>query len=605
MGRHTSSCWFCAGMMATMLPFADSAGAQGHDPPNAMDVARARRALQAVIATADFGAPMPLARFVRAMEERMPPQDRVALRFDEAAFGKDLHDILQAPVRMPAVPRRMAIATALRLALSQDPDNHEYDFSVRARYVAITTPAGSAYTQTYDVSDLAPRARQVARRLPTLHGPDVATNSANTGPALLAHLIAKEIDPEDWGGAGRLGRLQIRNGTKLVIQTTASKQEQIEDMLAQYRRMLDLAVIMDARLIEVERAFYERELAPLFARKGPVAHDRLVVPVDAKMVALLQKENVILRGDPLKILPEAEEVFLSWHDVTRRSSPDGRDLAPPLDRAALTGFSLRVRPDVSADARCLRLRISQETVVVSAVVHSTVRDVVTGAQTELRTPSIRRIRRADVIEIHDLQPIVIAVDFPALAGRAWVALAEPRIYIDAEKDIAAAEKAPAGAAELPNQEKPRPDTKPQEPMPLPADPDVVAILKAIVQDMLTSPDFKESRALYGTAGDRGFALRDGDIGWPRAFAPDVPGFQLRSSSAGHCPGFENRLLGIRLDHFNLKKELGRRDHATVSLCLVNVRGIANGAPIGGCIVEYQARRADRQWIVEWISQIDP
>jgi type II secretory pathway component GspD/PulD (secretin) len=76
---------------------------------------------------------------------------------------------------------------------------------------------------------------------------------------LLIKLITSTIAPQSWSDVGGPGTIQyFPLGLALVINQTQDLQEQIADLLAALRRLQDLEVSLELRLISVSESFYER-----------------------------------------------------------------------------------------------------------------------------------------------------------------------------------------------------------------------------------------------------------------------------------------------------------------------------------------------------------
>src|SRR5262249_17299517 len=76
---------------------------------------------------------------------------------------------------------------------------------------------------------------------------------------LLIKLITNTIAPQSWSDVGGQGTIQyFPLGLALVVNQTPDIQEQIADLLAALRRLQDLEVAIELRLISVSEAFFER-----------------------------------------------------------------------------------------------------------------------------------------------------------------------------------------------------------------------------------------------------------------------------------------------------------------------------------------------------------
>jgi general secretion pathway protein D len=75
---------------------------------------------------------------------------------------------------------------------------------------------------------------------------------------LLVTLITSSIQPDRWTAAGGKGTIEyFPLGQALVVNQTAGVQEQIADLLAALRRMQDVQVILETRVVQVSESFLE------------------------------------------------------------------------------------------------------------------------------------------------------------------------------------------------------------------------------------------------------------------------------------------------------------------------------------------------------------
>src|SRR5205085_8300391 len=76
---------------------------------------------------------------------------------------------------------------------------------------------------------------------------------------LLMQLITHTVEPNSWEPVGGKGTIQYYPlGLALVVNQTQDIQEQIVDLLAALRRLQDLEVAIEMRLVSVSEAFFER-----------------------------------------------------------------------------------------------------------------------------------------------------------------------------------------------------------------------------------------------------------------------------------------------------------------------------------------------------------
>ncbi|MCI0455887.1 MAG: hypothetical protein L0Z62_02765 [Gemmataceae bacterium] len=94
------------------------------------------------------------------------------------------------------------------------------------------------------------------------HGAPMANPPKPPGSTIeaeLINLITKTIAPETWSDVGGKGTIQyFPTGLALVINQVQDVQEQVQDLLAALRRLQDLEVAIEMRLVSVSESFFER-----------------------------------------------------------------------------------------------------------------------------------------------------------------------------------------------------------------------------------------------------------------------------------------------------------------------------------------------------------
>lgn len=76
---------------------------------------------------------------------------------------------------------------------------------------------------------------------------------------LLINLIQNTVAPDTWSNVGGPGTIQyFPLGMALVVNQTQDVQEQVQDLLAALRKLQDLEVAIEMRLVSVSEAFFER-----------------------------------------------------------------------------------------------------------------------------------------------------------------------------------------------------------------------------------------------------------------------------------------------------------------------------------------------------------
>jgi hypothetical protein len=94
------------------------------------------------------------------------------------------------------------------------------------------------------------------------------------------------------------------------------------------------------------------------------------------------------------------------------------------------------------------------------------------------------------------------------------------------------------------------------------------------------------------------------LAWPKEFKPETQGHKLVEARRDPF-GNQRKVLGIRLDKFDLKQKKVDLLDTPIEICLFNTGGTANGAVIGGCSVYYVPKRVGDRWTVECYGTLDP
>lgn len=522
----------------------------------------------------------------------------------------------KTPVHLPLYPKVMTLYTALRLVVSQVPTN-DGDYVIGPNGVTITTFKAGAHTKEYDVHDLVREAKFI---LPSIRRTaestwagndwyDLEEIGPNDGAALLVRLVHNDLTPDVES------RVQVLNGTVLRVFTGAAGHRAIASRLDDLRHLADVAVVMNASLYEVDQEFYAKEIAPLF-KKTKDGKEPSLVSITESLVEKLKKRKLVQNGDQIKVSSGQRADFFS-HQQSFAYIPNPGDPAEqqwPKHRTGLEGVAFQVEPTICPDRRSLVLKIVQRVSQLVGINKAKVSDRATGKQVELDSPNLRKSSLSGTIEIDDGQPVLMAVDYrpPDAKDRRWVLVARPTLYIEEEeRQIREAAKNAAPEAEAKKENEPKKKIEPPAadppPKQIPLSKDAHEILQATVNAVLTDPVLKRSREFYGTPGDTKFALVHGrEFAWPKWFNPSVTGFEVdRSLSTTKCTAFKPRLLGIRLDKFDLtQKNVGHFD-APIEVVIFNAGGSANGAVIGGNRLYYAPKKEGKKWVVVLVGGNDP
>jgi hypothetical protein len=556
-------------LVAPGRPPSSAQGDKATDPDKKQDSARQRIQQlldEQLVETKAFQVERPLSEFLTALEKQLPKEKKVSLRIDGEAFGDKLAEIAATPIVLPAQRKTISLRRVLEVVVAKS--KIKLDYRLDGKGVALTTPQRAQYTAVYDIRDIVAKPEAVISVGFGLHANRDLDHLRNTEPAQKAALVVHMLGVLDFGGeqgaSADQEAIQILNGNRLVVHANAARHALIAEMLQALRRLGDVAVIMQARLYEVDDAFYTKlkntkyqSAADLAELEKKATGDEAPGPFMS-----LEKQKLILAGDELKVDNGAEVALLSRHQVVRcLPGPDqvGKDRQTILD-----GVSILAGVQVTGDRRFVRVKLTEKDAVVEAVEKLKIWFPMEQDK-QAESPIMKESTHSRVRLIPDGGSILLPVHYRPRAAeekkRWWVLSISPRIYIPEEEQAS-------------------------------RDINLTEILPALLADVLSNPRLKTTREFYGSPDDKRFALVDSDAWtWPEKIKPAVPGWQMVKAER-----MGKRLLGIRLDQSPDANKENPTNAITVTL--VNAGGSANGAVLGGCTIRYIAKPGAKGWVVE-------
>jgi hypothetical protein len=581
-------------VLIALAPADDKTNGEGTD--NQKKSAHIQQVLVDIrIDTTTFPEEMPFGQFLEAVRRQLPGEKKITLRLEEKELGKEACRLVDALVRCSG--KRTTFRTILRKALRQVTKDVELDYAIRKDGIVITRAPLAVRSVVYEVDDIVRDMPSLVPSFPNRFDADLFEDvESSDGIALLVRYLIFTCPPRPWE------KMEILNGTRLVVLASTYNHEGIVETLESLRGLSDTAVIMNARLYEVDRDFFRKCVAPFFAGDPPT-----ILAIDDGLLKKIVNHKLILESEDRKLRPNEKKMFLARHSVFGFSAGRNAETGQRVG-GGLAGVSFEVRPLVSGDHRYLRLHITQRVAQLVGIDKSKVLDPATGKDEPIEAPNVRRSSVSGTIEIPDAGAILMPVRYrPSAADRVWLLVARPYMWIELEQK----ERGPGGQttskgvwdSEVPKEEEPPP--KPAG-KPLALDDDGKAILQAVLTDVLTNPHFADTRAFYGTPADKTVALVDGDkLGWPKDFTAKLHGYKQVEPVQSDPFSEHRRLLGIRLDKFDLKEKKSHPFEGPIEICLFNAGGNANGGIIGGCSIYYRPRRDGQRWTVDFLGERDP
>jgi len=520
----------------------------------------------------------------QVIEEQILKKHGITISIDKDALGAEFSDLAATPLKMPRL-RSMLLGAILRwvqLRLSHD---GELDYRVRPNEIILTTSERAAYAKIYQIGDLLKDKawHTIERTWQDQSSPGYLPPGTIKDKGQRALILSKSLAAALTAHHSSYRRVQLINGSQVIVHASRSQHREIASrMFDSLRGAADIAVVMNAKLFEVDRAFYEKEIQP--ALSAARQKQNLLTPITLKLAERMQKQKLIIEGTKGSLGVCQEIPFLSLQNVAAYSRPSEGSSATLFE---WHGVVLSVHIDVSADRRRLRLKISEKAKQLLDV--KKFRQVDPKQQLsvlEMEVPSFKETATSATIAIDDGQPLLMKLQYrPSQPSDAvWMVLMQPIIYIEEEQELIRKQIIPDP---LKNEGiKPEP-VKPA--IRLPQTKDVKEILRVVVTDILTNPKLKSSRDFYGTPGDKGIAMIDGEFAWTKKVPPT--GFQLRRPYDGF--GSQSRLLGLTLEGFDLKKDPAE---AHVQVDFYNAGGTANGPGNGYCRISYSdGKRMEVGW----------
>jgi general secretion pathway protein D len=200
---------------------------------------------------------------------------------------------------------------------------------------------------------------------------------------VLMQLILTTVDPPCWsenGGKGTLNYYPL--GMALVVNQTPDIQEQVADLLEALRRLQDVEVSVEIRLVTVSQAFFEARTpceGGTNAKSRGIAKLKGLTFLDAKqlqqfMESAQEDRATVTMGTPRITVFDGQRATVSVSDelsyLTACKVVQVKDQAVvvPESQRLTAGFFLQVQPVVSADRRRVSMNIAGKLIEVDPVV---------------------------------------------------------------------------------------------------------------------------------------------------------------------------------------------------------------------------------------------
>jgi Flp pilus assembly secretin CpaC len=210
-------------------------------------------------------------------------------------------------------------------------------------------------TVTYSVADLV---------IPINMEPGDKKNDLPSREDELMKLIRATVAPQTWSDKGGQGTMQYFSiGMGLVIQQTPERHEKIRSLLADLRRLQDMEVAVEIRLINLSEG-YKEKFEGTNPAKDNQGNYRLNASQALEFVKFLQEDKgfnimqapklTVFNGQKAKISLLDQQTFLTRVNVSQEGG--NYSFQSGVDTISL-GQSFSVRPTVSPDKKHVNLNL--------------------------------------------------------------------------------------------------------------------------------------------------------------------------------------------------------------------------------------------------------
>ena len=547
--------------------------------------------------TRDLTKKMTLAQFLATVEKKSA-NNTFKIRLDADGLGKALAPFAAATVECKGLGEKAQLKYLVQIALAQAANQvgSELDYAIRRDGIVITWPRFAAYKAVYDLRKI------FGRTPPAEFGPRIILPNEDGHPNndqddLLRSTLLMTVRLRPWES------VELANGTKLVVNASTEKHGEFIDLVDQLRRLADLALVMNARVIEVDREFFDRHVAPLFV-KGPEGGEPAEIAlVPEALFKMLVDRKPLMVSDNVKFFPGRDSVFLSRHTAIRSSKTQEDSGSHTIE-----GFSFKASFRATADRRYVRLRISREVDQLMGLKKRKVQ--VSGrGEVEVETPDVHRSTVAGTVQIPDGAAILMRCGYRPISESSkdsvWLVLARPYIWIDREMDERGAKNIAEYSKGVWTEEFFKYDERPAATEAASLTDKSKEVLQAVLTDVLTNPRLKRVREFYGSTGSAKLALVDhGKFAWPKSLKLETHGYEVVQPKPDP---FVNRphILGIRVRQLETESpDTGQNDNS-VEIEISNAGGSANGVVAGATYLSYVVTRIKNRWVVKLDSFSDP
>jgi hypothetical protein len=432
------------GLFLLPIAFAQDESATTNEPDD-KTIARIQKLLDEIeIETKDFKDKMPIAKFLATLEAKLPKDKKITFRIDKQALGDDFAKVSDARVKLAHGPgnEKSSLHWAIAAAIRQLTKEIEVDYAFREDGILLTRAILATHRTVYDIRD-------IMARMPSLR---------NDGLGFIQFgMLRKQAEADDATALVRLANnalnvqawetIDIMNRTRLVFLASPARHDEMRDLLSALRRLCDMEVVMNARLFEVNRRFYEKEIAPRFAKSKQGKAAAPIQPIGADLFKKIIRQKMLLESEELRIQERQSVVFLSRQSMVQYAAePPLSTTQPPADQpkkgkkketdSALEGVIFEVTARISPDRRFVQVQVTQSVSQLIGIEKTKQRNPFTGDEIELESPDVRKSTLTGTVKLADGHPFLMPVEYrPTGKGKddkVWLLVARPFIWIEEE-----------------------------------------------------------------------------------------------------------------------------------------------------------------------------
>lgn len=415
---------------------------QAHEPKDYQKHAESLRKItkllnESYVLTEPFPTKVPLEQFLATLEKQFSKEIKITFRIDKEAFGTDYAKVAATPIRLPPFPQKVSLAVGLRMALTNISPKAVVDLGPYE--VIVTTPERTVFSAVHDIGGIVPKANSA------LLADFALPQAKEEGPRIRTQKMARVIQAIGSFLDGK-ETIEVLNGTRLVVRARAATQAEIASVLDSHRRNADVAVMVTAKLYEVDQAFHARvkNAKRLSQAELDEEEERFLVGQPFKSGDLfkpLEKQCPLLTNDKIKIPNGRQAAILSRHQaVMCRFGPAQLRVGVPGRQTVLEGVTFLAETHITADRRSVRMNLTEQATTLKQIDKASLRPVDNeGKELHGEIPIIDEAAHTQQCLIPDGGSLLTAVHYRPRSlqatDRRWVLAITARIYIAEEERL--------------------------------------------------------------------------------------------------------------------------------------------------------------------------